>query len=277
MMDRRRFLGTVTAASLLARRLSWAADGRKIKKIGLQLYTVRRQMKHDLEGTLAKVAEIGYREVEFAGYFDHPAKDIKAMLDRHGLAAPSAHVDYSTLGDKWAQTLADAKTIGHSYIVCPSIPKNVAGGHADGWKQAAQALNRAGEASEAAGIQLAFHNHTDEFKPVDGKLPYDILLSETDPNLVKMEMDLFWITKAGFDPLTYFERKPGRFPLVHVKGMDKHGKMTNVSADNSIDWKKIFAQSDRAGIKHYFVEHDEPKSPFDDIRTSFTYLENLRF
>jgi sugar phosphate isomerase/epimerase len=275
-MDRRSFLGTVTAASLLARRIAWAADDRKIQKIGLQLYTVRRQMKHDFEGTLAKVAEIGYREVEFAGYFDHPAKDIKAMLDRHGLEAPSAHVDYANLGGKWAQTLADAQIVGHSYIVCPSVPGSVSG-HADGWKQAAQAFNRAGEASKAAGIQFAFHNHTDEFKRVGGKLPYDILLSETDPNLVKMEMDLFWITKAGFDPLTYFDRYPGRFPMVHVKGMDKKGNMSDVSAGNSTDWKKIFAQSDKAGIQHYFVEHDEPKHPFDDIRTSFTYLQELRF
>jgi sugar phosphate isomerase/epimerase len=92
-----------------------------------------------------------------------------------------------------------------------------------------------------------------------------------------MEMDLFWITKAGFDPLAYFERNPGRFPLVHVKGMDKKGNMSDVSADNSIDWKKIFAQSDKVGIQHYFVEHDEPKHPFEDIRASFTYLQNLRF
>jgi sugar phosphate isomerase/epimerase len=276
-MDRRRFLGTVTAASLLTRRIAWAADDRKIQTIGLQLYTVRHLMKHDFEGTLAKVAEIGYREVEFAGYFDHPAKDIKAMLDRHGLAAPSAHVDYANLGDKWPQTLANAKVIGHSYIVCPSVPKNVSGSHAGGWKQAAQVFNRAGEASKAAGIEFAFHNHTEEFIPADGKLPYDLLLAETDPNLVKMEMDLFWITKAGFDPLAYFDRYPGRFPLVHVKGMDKKGNMSDVSADNSINWKKIFAQSDKAGIQHYFVEHDEPKSPLDDIRASFAYLQNLRF
>jgi sugar phosphate isomerase/epimerase len=112
---------------------------------------------------------------------------------------------------------------------------------------------------------------------VGGKVPYDLLLDHTDPNLVKFEMDLYWIANAGADPLAYFNRYPGRFPLVHVKGRAKGGEITEVKADNAIDWKAIFAQSEKAGIKHYFVEQDKSNSPFDSIRTSFTYLRDLRF
>jgi sugar phosphate isomerase/epimerase len=291
-MDRRRFLGTVTAATLLSRKLGWAAGDRKIEKIGLQLYTVRSEMKKDFAGTLGKVANIGYREVEFAGYFDHSPQEIRKLLDSLGLTAPSAHVAYETLGDKWPEVLEAAKVIGHSYIVCPWIPEQIRN-QPESWKQAAEAFNRAGEASKKAGIQFAYHNHNFEFAPVNGKLPYDMLLAETDPDLVKMEMDLCWITVGGQDPLAYFSRYPGRFPMVHVKDVKKIPErtasdkgpipmerimpdMTDVGS-GAIDWKRIFAQSDKAGIKHYFVEQDEPKSPFDSIKNSYAYLKELRF
>ena len=289
MMNLRNFLGTISAASLLSRSMGWAAE-RKIEKIGVQLYTVRNQMKQDFEGTLAKVAEIGYREVEFAGYFDHSPQEVKTILDRHSLVAPSAHVDYKILGDKWPGMLDAAKIVGHKYIVCPWIPEEIRK-QPDGWKRAAETFNRAGAASKKAGIQFAYHNHWFEFDPVNGKLPYDTLLEQCDPKLVKMEMDLCWITVGRQDPLKYFNRYPGRFPLVHVKDLtkipeasasggqnfgDSLPEMTEVGS-GIIDWKKIFAQSDKAGIKHYFVEHDNPKNPLESIKISFDYLNRLRF
>jgi len=289
-MDRRTFLGTMTAATVLTRRFAFAADNHKIDKVGLQLYTVREVMKSDLDGKLAKVAEIGYREVEFAGYENHTPGEIRAMLERSGLAAPAAHVEYKSLGEKWPSVLDAAHVIGHEYVVNPYIDDQVRK-QPDGWKRAAETFNRAGEASQKAGIQFAYHNHWFEFTPVNGKLPYDILLQECDPQLVKMEMDLCWITVGGQDPLKYFAQYPGRFPLVHVKDLTK---MPNVSASGGqnlgdtlsemtevgsgmIDWKKIFAQSDKAGIEHYFVEHDHPKDPFDSARKSYEYLAKLRF
>ncbi|HXY50906.1 MAG TPA: sugar phosphate isomerase/epimerase [Terriglobales bacterium] len=275
-MDRRTFLGTVTAATLLARRFSLAADEHKIEKVGVQLYSVRDAMKGDFDGTLAEVANIGYREVEFAGYFGRSPKEVKAALDRVGLAAPSTHIPFDQLSDKWPGVLEAAQVIGHSYVVCPSIDEKIRQ-QPGAWRQIAETFNRAGEAAHKSGIQFAYHNHTFEFQPVEGKLPYDILLAEVDPNLVKMEMDLYWAVTAGADPLAYFNRYPGRFPLVHVKGKDKAGNMTSVAADNSIDWKAIFAQSDKAGIRHYFVEHDQPKDPFASIQASYTYLSQLRF
>jgi sugar phosphate isomerase/epimerase len=273
-MDRRSFLGTVTAASLLAKRLSWAAE-RKIEKVGVQLYTVRDQMKQDFSGTIAKVAKIGYREVEFAGYFDQSPPAVKQVLSDNGLTAPSAHVPYAQLTTKLPEVIEAAKTIGHEYIVCPFIVEEMRSGE-DNWKKIAAALDAAGAETQRAGIQLAYHNHNFEFVPTEGKLPYDILLGNSDPTLVKMEMDLYWITKAGQDPMKYWNLYPGRFPLVHVKGMDKAGNFTEVGHD-VIDWKNLFSHSEKAGIKHYFVEQDKSNDPFASIQKSFGYLRDLRF
>jgi len=280
-MDRRTFIGSTTAAALMSR-LGWAASEHRIEKIGVQLYTVRDALLKDYEGTLAKVASIGYKEVEFAGYFGHipefnpSPKRTREILDADGLAAPSTHVPYSALSpENWPKVLEASKILGHEYIVNPSIDRDVLK-QPDGWKRAAETFNRAGAESQKAGIQFAYHNHVEEFKPENGKLPYDILLSESDPTLVKMEMDLGWAHKAGADPLAYFKKYPGRFPLVHVKDFDKDGNMTEVGR-GVVDWKAIFAKADLAGIKHYFVEHDEPKSPFDSIQTSYQYLKKLHF
>ncbi len=281
-MNRRTFIGAVSAAAL-ANRFSWAAGAHRIEKIGVQLYTVRDLLKEDFGGTLARVAKIGYKEVEFAQYFEDPAslnpspKRTRELLDSDGLAAPSAHVPYKALSpENWARVLEAAKVLGLKYIVNPSIDREVLQ-HPDGWKRAAEAFNRAGAESQKAGIQLAYHNHVEEFKRLpDGKLPYDVLLAQSDPRLVKMEMDLGWAHEARVDPLGYFAKYPGRFPLVHVKDFDKNDKMTEVGS-GAIDWKRIFAKADQAGIKHYFVEHDEPKQPFESIQTSYQYLEKLQF
>jgi sugar phosphate isomerase/epimerase len=292
-MNRRTFLETattVTAATLLTSRLGWAAGDHKIEKVGVQLYTVRDQMKDDFDGTIAKVAQIGYKEVEFAGYFGRTGQQVRAVVNKNGLSAVSTHVQYDELDEKFPSVIETSKTIGMKYIVCPWIPEELRKSP-DIWKQAAEKFNQAGEQTKKAGIQFAYHNHWFEFLPVNGKLPYDELLKECDANLVKMEMDLCWITVAGADPLKYFDRYPGRFPLVHVKDMKKLPKvsqaggqdfgdsmkdMTSVG-DGIIDWKKIFAHSEQAGIKHYIVEHDKPENPFESITKSYEYLNKLRW
>src|SRR5207247_4413098 len=143
--------------------------------------------------------------------------EMRSYLDRYVLTAPSTHVDYAALSqDNFQRVIEASKVIGHKYIVNPWIEDSVRK-QPDGFKRAAETFNRAGEASKKAGMQFAYHNHWFEYLPVNGKLPYDILLQESDPDLVKMEMDLCWITLGDQDPVKYFDRYQGRFPLVHVK------------------------------------------------------------
>lgn len=252
------------------------APGSRIDKIGIQLYTVRDKMKDDFEGTLARIAQIGYKEVEFAGYFDRSPAEVRAILDRNGLSAPSTHM-MAPNTDAWKKALETAKAVGHEYVVAPWIPEERRM-TLDGWKRVAEEFTRVGQLAKDTGIQFAYHNHDFEFPKMEGRIPFDVLLESTDPKLVQLEIDLYWITKGGQDPLAYFSRWPGRVPLVHVKdslGGPEH-KMVDVGA-GKIDWKRIFAKRDQAGIKHFFVEHDQPPQPFEDIAMSYNYLKNLEF
>ncbi len=293
-MKRRTFIQSSVATAIMASQPAWAADGtREVKPIGVQLYTVRTEMEKDFEGSIAKVASVGYKEVEFAGYFEHSPKDVKAILDKNGLTAPSCHVSYDVVENHWQEQIDAAHTIGHKFIVCPWIEEEQRKAP-DGWKRAAELFNRAAEVSHKAGVQFCYHNHTFEFQPAEslgGKFPYDFLLANTDKNLVKMQMDLCWISVAGQDPIAYFNKYPGRFPLVHVKDMKKLPKgaegptaspdkeMPNMTEVGSgvIDWKRIFAGAGNAHIEHYIVEHDTPASPFESIKKSYDYLHALRY
>ena len=278
-ITRRTFVQAVAVAgvSALAPCAPRTADrARRLDRIGLQLYTVRDLMAKDVEGTLAAVAGAGYTEVEFAGYFGKSSADIRALLDRHGLTAPAVHAG-SIAPDDWAKSLDAAGAIGHKYIVVPWIPEERRK-TLDDWKRVAADFNRVAATAQAAGVQFAYHNHDFEFPLVEGQVPYDVLLAETDPKLVQLEIDLYWITKGGQDPLAYFARWPGRVPLVHVKdsmGAPDH-RMVDVGS-GTIDWKRIFARSQQAGIKHYFVEHDQPADPLASIKASCDYLKALEF
>jgi sugar phosphate isomerase/epimerase len=290
-LNRRQFLGTLGAAALAARNVSAGS----IRRVGVQLYTVRTDLEKDFDGTLAKVAAIGYQEVEFAGYFGHTPQQVRDALRRHRLDAPSSHVDYPTLtGDAWSHALEDARIVGHRYLVNPWIDESIRN-QPDAWKKVADTYNAAGATAKAHGIQFCYHNHNFEFFPradLGGTLPYDFLLEKCDPSLVKMQLDLCWISAAGKDPLEYFRRYPGRFPLVHVKGLGRIPastgdapvpidtvlpELTDVGHDDVIDWKRIFAKSKEAGIQHYFVEHDVPKDPFASLKASYDYVSTLTF
>jgi sugar phosphate isomerase/epimerase len=295
-MDRRTFLGVFSGAAataLMSRKPVWAEEEHKINPIGIQLYTVRDALKRDYDGTLAQLAQMGYREVESGKDHDKPdPHEMHDALMRHGLTSPSYHVDWKSLGDDWPKVIEANKIVGRTYLVNPWIDEEVRD-KPDGWKHAADTLNRAGETAQKADIQFAYHNHWIEFVPLaDGTLPYDILLKNLDPNLVKMEMDLGWITVGGQDPVKYFERYPGRFPMVHVKDVHQvpdaasvrssrfAGEHMTILADvgtGVIDWKRIFAHSQQAGIKHYFVEHDNPKDCLRTAQVSCEYLQKLRF
>ncbi|WP_419803273.1 sugar phosphate isomerase/epimerase family protein [Mucilaginibacter sp.] len=261
------------------------------KYIGLQLYTVRDAMAKDPASTLAKVSKLGYNSVEGATYtgtekfYGMDPAEFSRLLKRNGLIMPSSHYrlgDEKTNGEMprgtimqdWGKAVDDAATVGLKYMVCAYLSESERGG-TDRYKHIAEQFNKAGETCKKAGIQLCYHNHDFEFKQENGKFMYEVLLENTDKNLVKMEMDLYWVNKAGQDPIVLINANPGRFPLWHIKDMDKtpeHG-FTEVG-NGSIDFKKIFKYADKAGLKYFFVEQDKtPGDPFNSISQSIAYIK----
>jgi sugar phosphate isomerase/epimerase len=259
--------------------------------IGLQLYTVRDAMGTDPQGTLQKVALIGYNSVENATYtgsekfYGMDAATYKKVLSDNGLMATSGHYRLGEEMDKgapvqgtilhdWQKAVDDASAVGLKYMVCAylSTPER---GDLDHYKKMADIFNEAAETCKKSGIQFCYHNHDFEFQKQDTVYPYDILLDKTDKNLVKMEVDLYWIKKAGQDPLALFQKHPGRFPLWHVKDMSKEADQSFAAVGTGIiDFKTIFTHKDQAGMKYFFVEQDKcPGSPFDSITQSFQYIK----
>lgn len=283
MENRRSFLKkSVLSAAALAF-LPDTLRAAKVKKQGVQLYTVRNAMSKDPVGTLAKVAQIGYKEVELAGYNEGkfygktPAEFNKLLAD-NGLKAISGHTGTAGLGDKLPQMLDACAAIGQKYVVCAYTGaqerKNL-----DDFKKLADLFNKAGETSKQSGIQLGYHNHDFEFEKVEGQMLFDYLLQNVPADLLTLEMDLFWVVKAGVDPLAYFQKYPNRFGLWHVKDMEKSEKkeFTEVG-QGSIDFKKIFQQAQLAGMKHFFVEQDVCKrEPLESIKMSFDYLKTMKY
>jgi sugar phosphate isomerase/epimerase len=280
-MDRRLFVNRLALAAAglsLANTNARAAGRRKLSRIGAQLYTVRRELGKDFEGTLAKVAALGYREVEFAGYFGRRPAEVKALLRRLGLDAPAAHVSLAELRGDLRPLLDAAQAVGHRYLLVAWLPPEERAS-LDHYRRLADLFNEAGARMFREGVQFAYHNHDFEFAPSGGRVPYDLLLERTDPRAVKLEMDLYWAVKGGANPVEYFGRHPGRFRLLHVKDMDATPRRFFADVGRGvIDFKSIFAKSDRAGVRHYFVENDEPAgSPFESLRVSIDYLRRLEF
>jgi len=283
IQTRRDFLATIGATALglagvnAASACATIPARRKIDKVGLQLYTVRDLMQADMPGTLAKVAAAGYKEVEFAGYFGRTPAQIRDLLQQNGLTSPSSHLPIDVF-EKTPSVLADAKAIGNEWATLPWIGEERRGKTADDWKRMADLFSTFAAQAKSAGLRFAYHNHNFELAPVGGTRPLDILLSNTDPSLVDFEMDLYWVVFGGGDPLDFFNRYPGRFPMVHVK--DSAGPPDNKMVDvgsGVIDFRTIFANGGKAGIKHYFVEHDQPADPIATITNSARYLNNLTF
>jgi len=256
-----------------------AASGTgKSSRVGLQLYTVRKSLQLDFEATLRRVAELGIKEVEFAGYFDQPPARINKLLKRLGIRAPSAHISTETLRNGLPSAIESAKIIGHKYLVLGYLPEEERKSLQD-YGRLVDLLNRAGEECSRAGLRLAYHNHDFEFAAIGGIVPYDLILAGTDPRTVQMEMDLYWVTKAGLNPVSLFEKHPGRFPLVHVKDMDSTPRKFFTEVGRGvIDFVKIFSKAKEAGIKHYFIEQDEtPGDPLESVGISLNYLRALKF
>jgi sugar phosphate isomerase/epimerase len=264
-MDRRAFLAATLAPAAAALGAALPAAGRvrsqeqarrPIAAVGLQLYTIRTELQRDVEGSLRRVAELGYREVELAGLAGRSAAELRALLDRHGLAAPAGHFPLPSLQPaELPRTLEVCAVLGHRWLVCPFLPANER--TLDHYRRHAELFDSVGEACRAAGIRFAYHNHDFELAEADGVVPLDLLLRETSPQLVDFELDLYWVTKGGGDPLDYFARFPGRFALWHVKDMDATEQRSFAEVGTgTIPFPAIFARSEEAGVKHYFVEQD---------------------
>ncbi|MBB5518984.1 sugar phosphate isomerase/epimerase family protein [Amphiplicatus metriothermophilus] len=234
--------------------------GERARAIGLQLYTIRRAMSEDAPAALRRVAEIGYRHVEFAGYFGMAPGALRTLLSHLGLAAPSAHMDARLLRDDPGPLIDAAAQIGHEFVVLgwlrPEDRRTI-----DQYKAWAETCNHVAERCRAAGLRFAWHNHDFEFHPIGGVVPYDVLLERADPDLVSFELDFYWARKAGQNILGLLEKAPARFPLCHVKDMDRKGNMTDIG-EGVIDFAGALADRATAGIKHCFVERDDAPAPF---------------
>lgn len=268
MTHRRDFLkqvGVLSALSLVKPGALFAAP--PALKVGLQLYTLRDYIGKDVKGTLARIAKAGYQEVETYGYSKEKgfwglgAKEFKALLAGHGLSTSSGHYgmdDFIRDGnqDAFKSYLEAAKDCGQTYLVVPYLGDKLRA-TADDFKAVADKLNKAGEICKASGLKLAYHNHDFEYKPVGGVVLYDVLLKETTPGLVDFELDLYWVVRAGLDPVTLIEAHPGRFPMWHVKDMEKADPAHNTEVGaGTIDFKKIFQHAKTSGLKHLFMEQE---------------------
>jgi sugar phosphate isomerase/epimerase len=227
-------------------------------------------MQKSVDATLARLAQIGYKELEFAGYFDKTPDQVAALLKANGLTAPSAHVPREMMGKGWEKVLDGAGTIGHKWVVIPYLQAHERK-TADDYKKLAAEMNVAAAAAKKRGINFAYHNHDFEFIPFGNTNGYEILMKECDPKLVMFELDLFWITKAGRDAATHVAQHANRVSLVHVKDMKADGTMTEVGS-GTVPFQKIFTAA-KGGIKHFFVEHDNPGNAFDSVSKSLAALK----
>ncbi len=267
--------GTASAAAFACINPAAAASRRPI---GLQLYTLREIFAKDPAGTLEKVARIGYREVEFGGG-GYDAMDpvmLRKTLDRLGLKAPSIHVGYDALLNQFDHFAAMAKTLGADTIVLPYMTEE----HrtAQAWQAALPNFNRFATALKKAGLGFAYHNHDFEFADKPGGVSlFERLLQETDPSLVKVELDLFWAVKAGEDAGSWIDRLSNRLYAYHVKDMRADGSMTAVG-EGTIDFAALFKRKGSAGVRHFYVENDQAPAPYlPDVTTSFQTMRALRF
>lgn len=304
MYNRRKFIknsGALAFGGIILSKTGFSIADAPVKNAGLQLFTLFGVIDQDVPGAIKKVAGAGYKEIESAfsmkgGFYGLKPKEFAALLKDNGLTWQSHHVlgtpfkmpagakmpngadgkpitipKMRNLRDDAQQLIDEVAEGGASYIVCASISH----GTGDELKEAVDILGKAGEAAKKAGLTLCYHNHESEFKEVDGKIPYDVFLSQLNGDVLKMELDLGWATHSGNNPVDIFKKNPGRFPLWHVKDIDKEsGKPTEIGT-GYIDFKPIFAAASIAGMKHFFVEQDGAPKPFENIANSLANLNKV--
>ncbi|MES2875709.1 MAG: sugar phosphate isomerase/epimerase [Bacteroidota bacterium] len=285
MTNRRTFIqqAALIGAGMLANPADLLSKPRK--KVGLQLYTLRNLISKDVRGVIAKIADIGFKEVETygfspaGGFWGLKPKEFKSLMKSHGIKSPSGHYNFEPyLGannmDSLKANIEAAQELDQKYLTVPYLSEPLRK-NLDSYKSLAGKLNEAAVQARQAGLQLVYHNHDFEFINFNGTTGFDILLRETDPQDLKFELDIYWAVKAGKDPVALFEQNPGRYVMWHVKDMDKADKSYTEVGSGSINYSQIFAKYKQSGMKHYFVEQDVIKiDPYESITRSFQHLKS---
>lgn len=279
MQTRREFLkvsGAFTAGSLLLSKVAGAAGPVKVQNPGLQLYTLRKEMAADAAGTLKQLAAIGYKQLESArsdkgNYYGLEAKEIKKICKDLGMTLRSGHVH---VDETWQKSIDQAAEAGQEYLICSSM--STRGQTVSNYQKVADEFNKAGEQCKKANLKFGYHNHDYEFEKENGKVLYDVLVERTDPKLVHLELDLGWVIAAGADPMYYFNKFPGRFPLWHLKDMDLAKKHSVEFGKGGLNILKMLQSAKKAGMKYFFVEQEEYSvTPIESCRMNYDYLSKL--
>jgi sugar phosphate isomerase/epimerase len=307
MQNRRDFLKNTGALALGGMLLPNLADafGTKLtpKNFGVQLFTTMSIIDKDVTGTLKQIADIGYKEIESAfslqgGYYGMKSKEFAKVVSDLGMSWQAHHImgapfrmpapkpgapanpnaemlrkmpPMKSLMNDTQQVVDEVAEGGAKYLVCASIPVKTS----EDIKSSLEILQKAGEACKKAGLTFVYHNHTAEFEKVDGELPFDIFTSQISADLLKFELDLAWATKAGVNIPELFAKHAGRFPLFHVKDLNKETLLPVEVGTGIVDFKSIFASAKKAGVKHLFVEQDGAPSPINNLTTSFGNLKKI--
>ncbi|MFN2601436.1 MAG: sugar phosphate isomerase/epimerase family protein [Gemmatimonadaceae bacterium] len=283
-MHRREFvttLGSAVALSQLgcAKVMTTNATGtRQLRRVGIQLYTLRDDARRDLEGTLANIAQMGYKDVELLSSmnnFGMPPATLRKVLDRNGLRAPSTHIGVDGLANITRQ-LDDAETLGHKYIILASLPEKST---LDDYRRTADSLNEAGRITRERNIWIAFHDEAQDFAAQNGQVPYEVLVNRTDPNLVRLQLDTGNLAVGGRDPMDYMKKYSDRYWLFHIKDAPQIGAKTDTELGKGvIDFRRLLASIDHIDDKFLYVEQETyPGAPLDSARRDFAYLSHLQF
>jgi sugar phosphate isomerase/epimerase len=277
MLTRRKFLqnnSMLALGTVLMPSLNFGND--YLANVGLQLYSVRKEMLEAPVVTLQKLAAMGIKQLESAGsekghYYGLTPQEIRNIAKDMGMTVRSGHVQ---LDANWSKTLQEALDAGQEYLIVSSLPSS--GQTIDNYKKVAEQFNDAGAEAKSAGIRLGYHNHDYEFAQEKGTVLYDVLLEETEPSFVCMELDLGWVIAAGKDPLQYFKKYPGRFPLWHLKDMNLKKKMNTEFGKGSLNIKAMFAGAKQSGLRYFFIEQEEYSvNAFESIRYDLNYLKSV--
>lgn len=278
MTTRRKFLlqsGALATTTLVMPSFT-ISPFKKENNLGVQLYTFRDELEKDVYKTLEQIASIGIKKIETARsskghYYGLSPREMKRACEDLGMKLVSGHVH---LDEHWQQTMEEAAESGQDYLICSSLPS--VGQTVDNYKRVADRFNQAGEACQKMGLKFGYHNHGYEFDSDQGEVLYDLLLNNTQENLVHMELDLGWVVMAGKDPIDYFERFTGRFPLWHLKDMDLVKKESTEFGKGSLNIRRVLQNKKASGVKHIFIEQEEYSStPLESMKANMAYLKNV--